>query len=73
MRQIASEATTVRFRRIEDDAVLAARRNAQAVTAFPGPSGSIDNRGDRATAPIEHIWNFSFSSFVFNYAAQMLD
>ena len=40
MRQIASEATTVRFRRIEVegdavlDAVLDARRNAQAVTAY---------------------------------------
>ena len=32
MRQIASEATTVRFRRIEVDAVLDARRNAEAVT-----------------------------------------
>jgi hypothetical protein len=70
VRQIASEATTVRFRRIEDDAVLAARRNAQAVTAFPGPSGSIDNRGDRTTAPIERICSFRFPSFVFNYAAR---
>ena len=34
MRQIASEATTVRFRRIEGDAVLDARRTAQAVTAY---------------------------------------
>jgi len=36
VRQIASEATTVRFRRIEveGDAVLDARRNAQAVTAY---------------------------------------
>jgi hypothetical protein len=50
VRQIASEATTVRFRRIEveGDAVLDARRTAQAVTAYvlsnqcdmkpPGPS-----------------------------------
>ena len=32
--------------------------------AFPGPSGRVTLRGDRATAPFQHISNFGFSFFV---------
>jgi hypothetical protein len=48
-----------------------ARARCTPLIAFAGPLGRMTNRGVRATAPIEHIWDFRFSSFVFNYAAQV--
>lgn len=63
---------------IADDAVLDARRNAQAVTAchhpliaFAGPLGLTENRGGPRHRTTSAFFEFSFFEFCFNYAAQM--
>ena len=40
---------------------------------LPGPPERRTLRGDRATAPVQHIPNFRFSNFVSKHSAQMLD